>query len=90
MQDASAAFQLLLRPAWAALEHELAQAVQQAIQGYWHRWRHQLHHEDMFSPEIQVHFYCSMRRCAFAYSADIGMLLSLLQLLLWCVIVSSF
>ena len=45
----------MLRPAWALLEHGLAQAVQQALHGYWHHWRHQSENfSDMFSPEVQV------------------------------------
>ena len=49
------ASELLLRPAWALLEHGLAQAVQQALHGYWHHWRHQSENcADMFSPEVQV------------------------------------
>ena len=52
--QAGVASALLLRPAWALLEHGLAQAVQQALHGYWHRWRQQHEDEDMFSPEVQV------------------------------------
>ena len=52
--QAEAASGLLLRPAWALLEHELAQAVQQAIHGYWRFWRESRQDEDMWSPEVQV------------------------------------
>lgn len=52
--QAGVASELLLRPAWALLEHGLAQAVQQALHGYWHHWRHQSENfSDMFSPEVQ-------------------------------------
>ncbi|DBA89188.1 TPA: hypothetical protein ACH3X1_016339 [Trebouxia sp. C0004] len=52
--QAGVASELLLRPAWALLEHGLAQAVQQALHGYWHHWRRQSEsHSDMFSPEVQ-------------------------------------
>ncbi|KAL0048452.1 hypothetical protein WJX82_003571 [Trebouxia sp. C0006] len=52
--QAGVASELLLRPAWALLEHGLAQAVQQALHGYWHHWRHQNEDfSDMFSPEVQ-------------------------------------
>ena len=52
--QAEAASGLLLRPAWALLEHELAQAVQQAIHGYWRFWRESHQDDDMWSPEVQV------------------------------------
>ncbi|KAL0043113.1 hypothetical protein WJX79_009702 [Trebouxia sp. C0005] len=52
--QAGVASELLLRPAWALLEHGLAQAVQQALHGYWHHWRHQSEDSsDMYSPEVQ-------------------------------------
>ncbi|KAL3160682.1 hypothetical protein ABBQ32_010593 [Trebouxia sp. C0010 RCD-2024] len=52
-KQAEVASGLLLNPAWAALEHELAQAVQQAIHGYWRHWRESHQNEDMWSPEVQ-------------------------------------
>ena len=52
--QAEVASGLLLNPAWAALEHELAQAVQQAIHGYWRHWRESHQDEEMWSPEVQV------------------------------------
>lgn len=46
--------QLLLGSAWPMLEHELAEAVQQAIHVYWRLWRKHQTDEELFIPEIQV------------------------------------
>lgn len=52
--QAGAGSHLLLGSAWPALEHELAEAVQQALHVYWRSWRQQQSHQSLFSPEIQV------------------------------------